>query len=92
MITIDDNKKINATAYHVIFQQVLKDCILDSISGDAYITNDELHSILGMKCRIKPKYQNMVINDLIVLGYIRKDHKQHYTMNKVKVKELEDEA
>ncbi|HPE15261.1 MAG TPA: hypothetical protein PLT65_05555 [Bacilli bacterium] len=56
--------------YDFVLFTISKECLVDTISGERFISHAELRRNLGFKCRIPYNYQMKVIRELLDKEYL----------------------
>lgn len=65
-----ESKLVGGILYEFVVLTVAKESIVDTVSGEKYISHNELRRNLGHKCRIPYHYQMRVIGELLKNDYL----------------------
>lgn len=65
-----ESKMVGGTLYNFVVLTISKDCLVDTVSGEKFISHNELRRSLGFKCRIPYNFQMKVIKELLDNEYL----------------------
>jgi hypothetical protein len=61
---------ISMIAYSNIMEKIIESGLLENVTGDVYISHEELHYVLGLRCKIHSSKQMKIIKELYDNKYI----------------------
>jgi hypothetical protein len=61
---------LGGSLYDFVVLTISRDCLVDTVSGEKFISHAELRRSLGFKCRIPYKFQMKVISELLDKQYL----------------------